>query len=191
MRTQAARDVVMKVPRHGTIAPPPAVLEMARKIVESEGGILKAEETVDPHSSEGEGVVNASEWNSMLLTARAARGPQWDVSSQLFQVDKDSHLYYDFTPLMGGDEQSEFSDQQQQPPMQPQSQSQSQVQTPSRYSYASPSPSVRRAGSVYNPGTPDYAGTATPPSARYDMPPPLVSNDSGRRRITRNSTGRE
>jgi len=188
MRTQAAHDIVVKVPRHGTVAPSPDVLEVARKIVESEGGILKAEETVDPHSSEGEGVANASEWNSMLLTARAARGPQWDVSSQLFQVDKDSHLYYDFTPLMGGDEQSEFSDQQQQPP-QCQSQSQSQVQTPSRYSYASPSPSVRRAESVYNPGTPNYAGTATPPSARYDMPPP--PNESGRRRITRNSSGRE
>ncbi|KAG8858787.1 hypothetical protein FRB96_004924 [Tulasnella sp. 330] len=188
MKTHAAPDMVVRVPRHGTIPPPPAVVEAAKKLVESEGGILKAEETVDPHSPEGEGMANASEWNSMLLTARAARGPQWDVSSQLFQVDKDSHLYYDFAPLMAGDE-PEYSAEQQQQHNQPQSQTQSQVQTPSRYSYASPSPSVRRAESVYNPSTPNYAGTATPPALRFEMPPP--PSDSGRRRITRNSAGRD
>lgn len=58
MKTHAAADMVVRVPRHGTIQPPPAVLEAAKKLVESEGGTLKAEETVDPHSPEGEGVVS-------------------------------------------------------------------------------------------------------------------------------------
>lgn len=156
---------------------------------------------------------NASEWNSMLLTARAGRGPQWDVASQLydnrsaskhnrssthccshpfagrFQVDQDSHIYYDFTPLMLADGDQDGDQQQQPTPQQQQmSQSQSQVHTPSRHSYASPSPSVRRGDSVYNPGTPNYTGTATPPSMRNDMPPPSTE---GRRRITRGSSNRD
>ncbi|XP_006459504.1 hypothetical protein AGABI2DRAFT_201826 [Agaricus bisporus var. bisporus H97] len=44
-------------------------------------------------------VESASDWNSMLMTARAERGPQWDIGTQLFHVDKHSDLYYDSTPL--------------------------------------------------------------------------------------------
>lgn len=59
---------------------------------------------------------NASEWNSLLMTARAERGPQWDIGTQQyaycaclhvcivlnvvrFMVDEFSDLYYDPTPL--------------------------------------------------------------------------------------------
>ncbi|KAH7921035.1 hypothetical protein BV22DRAFT_1020114 [Leucogyrophana mollusca] len=41
----------------------------------------------------------ASEWNSLLTTARAERGPQWDVGTQQFLVDYGSELYYDSSPL--------------------------------------------------------------------------------------------
>ncbi|KAJ7066956.1 hypothetical protein C8F01DRAFT_1341180 [Mycena amicta] len=44
-------------------------------------------------------IESASEWNSMLITARAERGPQWDVGTQLFHIDQYSDLYYDSTPL--------------------------------------------------------------------------------------------
>ncbi|KAF7330536.1 hypothetical protein MVEN_02493300 [Mycena venus] len=44
-------------------------------------------------------IESASEWNSMLITARAERGPQWDMGTQQFLVDEYSDLYYDSTPL--------------------------------------------------------------------------------------------
>lgn len=73
----------------------------------------EAEQTQLPQES-------ASEWNSLLLTARSQRGPQWDVATQQyvlrlyplsallnlycfssrFLVDRDSHLYFDHTPLI-------------------------------------------------------------------------------------------
>ncbi|KAG9315329.1 hypothetical protein JVU11DRAFT_4471 [Chiua virens] len=43
---------------------------------------------------------SASEWNSRLTSARAQRGPQWDVGTQQFQVDFGSTLYYDPTSLL-------------------------------------------------------------------------------------------
>jgi len=41
----------------------------------------------------------ASEWNSLLIQARAERGPQWDILSQRYLVDEASDLYYDPTAL--------------------------------------------------------------------------------------------
>ncbi|KAF9509808.1 hypothetical protein BS47DRAFT_1487772 [Hydnum rufescens UP504] len=43
---------------------------------------------------------SSSDWNSLLLTARAQRGPQWDVVTQQFMVDHNSGVYYDSTPLL-------------------------------------------------------------------------------------------
>ncbi|EJU05003.1 hypothetical protein DACRYDRAFT_14104 [Dacryopinax primogenitus] len=37
----------------------------------------------------------ASEWNSLLIQARAERGPQWDVLGQRYLVDVSSDLYFD------------------------------------------------------------------------------------------------
>ncbi|KAJ3734314.1 hypothetical protein DFJ43DRAFT_160184 [Lentinula guzmanii] len=44
-------------------------------------------------------IESASEWNSLLLTARAGRGPQWDVGTQQFHVEEYSDLYYDPTVI--------------------------------------------------------------------------------------------
>ncbi|KIY44013.1 hypothetical protein FISHEDRAFT_77928 [Fistulina hepatica ATCC 64428] len=43
---------------------------------------------------------NASEWNSLLTTARADRGPQWDIGTQQFLVEEYSELYYDPSLLL-------------------------------------------------------------------------------------------
>ncbi|KZP00470.1 hypothetical protein CALVIDRAFT_524797 [Calocera viscosa TUFC12733] len=42
---------------------------------------------------------SASEWNSLLIQARAERGPQWDILGQRYLVDEASDLYYDPTAL--------------------------------------------------------------------------------------------
>ncbi|KAF8920344.1 hypothetical protein CPB85DRAFT_628928 [Mucidula mucida] len=47
-----------------------------------------------------ESIESASEWNSFLMTARASRGPQWDIGTQQFHVDEHSNLYYDPTVLV-------------------------------------------------------------------------------------------
>lgn len=56
-------------------------------------------ETSQPNPDLAQAIESASEWNSLLMTARAERGPQWDVGTQQFLVDKYSDLYYDSTPL--------------------------------------------------------------------------------------------
>ncbi|KAK0204925.1 hypothetical protein DFS33DRAFT_1487094 [Desarmillaria ectypa] len=52
----------------------------------------------DP-SALNQAIENASEWNSLLIIARAERGPQWDIGTQQFHVDQYSDLYYDNTVL--------------------------------------------------------------------------------------------
>ncbi|KAH0578261.1 hypothetical protein H2248_004039 [Termitomyces sp. 'cryptogamus'] len=70
-------------------------------------------------------VVSASEWNSLLITARAERGPQWDVGTRQFLVTSTlSDLYYDPTLLVETVKKQTESDnaeeeKQQQPPHQP------------------------------------------------------------------------
>ncbi|KAF8206481.1 hypothetical protein K438DRAFT_477434 [Mycena galopus ATCC 62051] len=60
-------------------------------------------DTYQPNSESAaalnQAIESASEWNSMLITARAERGPQWDMGTQQFLVDEYSDLYYDSTPL--------------------------------------------------------------------------------------------
>ncbi|KAJ7104160.1 hypothetical protein B0H15DRAFT_741387, partial [Mycena belliarum] len=60
-------------------------------------------DTYQPNSDSAaalnQAIESASEWNSMLITARAERGPQWDMGTQQFLVDEYSDLYYDSTPL--------------------------------------------------------------------------------------------
>ncbi|KAK7033088.1 hypothetical protein R3P38DRAFT_2920634 [Favolaschia claudopus] len=60
-------------------------------------------DTYQPNSESAaalnQAIESASEWNSMLITARAERGPQWDIGTQQFLVDEYSDLYYDSTPL--------------------------------------------------------------------------------------------
>lgn len=58
MRVPPTKNVVIRVPRFGTIPPAPEVIETAKKIVERQGGIFRPEETIDPHGTEGEGLVS-------------------------------------------------------------------------------------------------------------------------------------
>lgn len=83
MKVQKSADVVIKVPRYGTLPAPPAVIDAAKKLVEREGGHLRAEETIDPHSPEGEAVVSLSWLNqsehptvTLLLTGELLRVEQ-------------------------------------------------------------------------------------------------------------------
>jgi hypothetical protein len=57
---------------------------------------LTTQEGTDPLAA---AIESASEWNSLLLTARAERGPQFDVATQQFHVEEGSDLYYDHTVL--------------------------------------------------------------------------------------------
>ncbi|KAH7915616.1 hypothetical protein BJ138DRAFT_1109492 [Hygrophoropsis aurantiaca] len=54
---------------------------------------------------------SASEWNSLLITARAERGPQWDVGTQQFLVDYGSELHYDPSPLLEFRKQERATDE--------------------------------------------------------------------------------
>jgi len=170
-----SRNVIVTVPRYGTLPPPPDVLRTAQKLMEKSGKIFKSNDNIDPHSAEGESVDNASEWNSMLITARTQRGPQWDVASQLFQVDKESPLYYDHGPLAVGEPDPDNGDGQGLP---------SQGHTPSGHSFNSPPPSFRRTpsqGDHLHSGYNTNPATPSPVPTRSEMPPPST------RRSTRNS----
>ncbi|KAG9051163.1 hypothetical protein FS837_011278 [Tulasnella sp. UAMH 9824] len=175
MKGTAQPNIVIRVPRYGTVPAPPEVIEAAKKLSEKSGIPLKPNETIDPHSNVGESVDNASEWNSMLITARAGRGPQWDVASQLFQVDKNSDVYYDHGVLVAGDPDANNEDQQ----------LPSQGHTPSGSGFPSPPPSFRRTpsqGGDFLNGT--GPATPSPLPSRIDMPPPST------RRVTRGASGR-
>ncbi|GLB40435.1 hypothetical protein LshimejAT787_0803060 [Lyophyllum shimeji] len=87
-------------------------------------------EIYQPSPEVAQAAQSASEWNSLLITARAERGPQWDVGTQQFLVDKYSDLYYDPTPLLEAvkkqtdaenaeEQQQQQQDQQRQQPQQP------------------------------------------------------------------------
>ncbi|KAF7374927.1 hypothetical protein MSAN_00378800 [Mycena sanguinolenta] len=93
-------SVKIRVPRHN-----------AQKIGAKLSGEVAAQaraqdirtDTYQPNSESAaalnQAIESASEWNSMLITARAERGPQWDMGTQQFLVDEYSDLYYDSTPL--------------------------------------------------------------------------------------------
>ncbi|KAG8931032.1 hypothetical protein FRC02_003306 [Tulasnella sp. 418] len=177
MRTTAPTPVVIRVPRHGTVAPSAEVLEVAQRIAAKEGIPLKDKNVVDPHSLAGEGAANASEWNSMLLTARAMRGPQWDVATQQFQVDKESHLYYDPSPLTGGGDSQNQSGEGHTP---------GSHMSPTSSHHQTPSASGGTYGELnlnQGMGMNHLTATPSPVPSRYDF--------EGRRRLTRGSSGRD
>jgi len=90
-------------------------------------------EIYQPSPEVAQAVESASEWNSLLITARAERGPQWDVGTQQFLVDKYSELYYDPTPLLEAvKKQSDAENAEEQ-----QQQQQQQSQQPSHLPYQS------------------------------------------------------
>ncbi|KAF8307735.1 hypothetical protein DL93DRAFT_2171545 [Clavulina sp. PMI_390] len=96
------QDIVILAPRHGAAPlPSPKVLRMARLLAKKKGKklVLPPAKAAQPKAFDDE-MESSSDWNSLLLTARAQRGPQWDVTSQQFMVDRGSDIYYNFTPLM-------------------------------------------------------------------------------------------
>ncbi|KLO17220.1 hypothetical protein SCHPADRAFT_868500 [Schizopora paradoxa] len=100
-RCKPARQLKITVPRHNAQRLGPALTGAVKAICKEENVIVDLPPPVQEQpSSAGPSAENASEWNSLLITARAQRGPQWDIGTQQFLVEKESELYYDPTPLL-------------------------------------------------------------------------------------------
>ncbi|KAF9238485.1 hypothetical protein BU15DRAFT_75181 [Melanogaster broomeanus] len=108
-RGKPAKSLLIKVPRHGAqrlgVEFSAAVESLVRKENASKSAKDKSRiryrhNNDPPTGSLGHAIESASEWNSLLITARAERGPQWDVGTQQFHVDFGSDLYYNPTVLL-------------------------------------------------------------------------------------------
>ncbi|KAH7103813.1 hypothetical protein BKA62DRAFT_694755 [Auriculariales sp. MPI-PUGE-AT-0066] len=96
------RDIVVTVSRHGSEPISRRLLEHIKQEAATHSKRLQVDRNslfADQSGLHVGCAEDASRWNTLLLAARADRGPQWDVGTQLWQVDKDSKLYYDATPL--------------------------------------------------------------------------------------------
>ncbi|KIK90949.1 hypothetical protein PAXRUDRAFT_656073 [Paxillus rubicundulus Ve08.2h10] len=130
-RAKPAKTIAVTVPRHGAqrigLKFSLAVENLVRKENASKSESVKYKRRVryqhnhdPPAGSLTQAIESASEWNSLLITARAERGPQWDVGTQQFQVDHGSDLYYDPTPLLEAlKQQRPREDYHNQPPARP------------------------------------------------------------------------
>ncbi|KAH9903029.1 hypothetical protein C8Q73DRAFT_661898 [Cubamyces lactineus] len=99
--TKPHRNLKVKVPRHNSQRIGPLLTSHVETVAHEERIRVDVRQTaLEPTSALAQAIESASDWNSLLLTARAARGPQWDVGTQLWLVDEHSELYYDPTPLM-------------------------------------------------------------------------------------------
>jgi len=108
-RGKPAKTLVIKVPRHGaqriglkfSLSVENLVRkEYATKSAKQRPRVRYQHNNDPPAGTLAQSIDAASEWNSLLTSARAQRGPQWDVGTQQFQVDFGSALYYDPTPLL-------------------------------------------------------------------------------------------
>ncbi|CAE6495255.1 unnamed protein product [Rhizoctonia solani] len=103
-RGEPPTPVSITVPRHGSAVASGDLLTEVKQLAESEGKHFANDHGGSGQSARAKAAVQASEWNSLLISARASRGPQWDVGLQQYLVDKDSNLYYDPTPLTATNE---------------------------------------------------------------------------------------
>ncbi|KAI8980190.1 hypothetical protein BD414DRAFT_421190 [Trametes punicea] len=95
------RDLKVQVPRHNSQRIGPLLTSAVERVAYSDRVRVDVRQTaLEPQSALAQAIESASDWNSLLLTARAARGPQWDVGTQQWLVDEYSDLYYDPSPLM-------------------------------------------------------------------------------------------
>ncbi|KAI0787701.1 hypothetical protein C8Q74DRAFT_1196016 [Fomes fomentarius] len=98
--TKSHRNLKVNVPRHDSQRIGPLLTASVETIAHQQRVRVDIRQTaLEPASALAQAIESASEWNSLLMTARAERGPQWDVGTQQFQVDEFSDLYYDPTPL--------------------------------------------------------------------------------------------
>ncbi|KDQ59234.1 hypothetical protein JAAARDRAFT_127821 [Jaapia argillacea MUCL 33604] len=97
---ESSKQVKVKVPRHNAQRVGPAMTAELESLAKEENIVLDVRQpSYEPGSALAQAIENASEWNSLLMTARAARGPQWDIGTQQFFVDEGSDLQYDPSPL--------------------------------------------------------------------------------------------
>ncbi|KAF8514534.1 hypothetical protein BU17DRAFT_68310 [Hysterangium stoloniferum] len=108
--SRATPNIVVRTPRYASKRLRLSLVNEIRKIAKQRGihvdGIDTRNLAVDPTHPLGTASDNASEWNSLLVGARAERGPQWDVSTQRFMVDCGSRLFFDPSPLAIPDERT-------------------------------------------------------------------------------------
>ncbi|KAH9917816.1 uncharacterized protein B0H18DRAFT_878832 [Fomitopsis serialis] len=99
--TQPVRNITVKVPRHNSQRIGPVVTAQVETFAREGKVRVDVRQTAyEPSSALAQAIESASEWNSLLLTARAERGPQWDIGTQQFLVEEYSELYYDPSPLL-------------------------------------------------------------------------------------------
>jgi len=95
------KKIKVHVPRHNSQRIGPALTAQIETIAKEKHIRTDVRQPTNEASSAiALAIESASEWNSLLLTARAERGPQWDVGTQQFQVDEGSNLYFDPSPLL-------------------------------------------------------------------------------------------
>ncbi|KAF8135057.1 hypothetical protein EV363DRAFT_1257019 [Boletus edulis] len=108
-RGKPAKTLLLKVPRHGAQRIGYKFSLSVENLVRKEYPVkspkqrprVRHQHNNDPPTGAlAQSIEAASEWNSLLIGARAHRGPQWDMGTQQFQVDYGSTLYYDPTPLL-------------------------------------------------------------------------------------------
>ncbi|KAF8808709.1 hypothetical protein BYT27DRAFT_7163954 [Phlegmacium glaucopus] len=92
-----AKNIRVKVPRHNAQRINAKLSTEVKNHARTQRVLV---DTAQPSSKLTQAIESASDWNSLLMTARAERGPQWDIGTQQFLVDKYSELYYDPTPLL-------------------------------------------------------------------------------------------
>ncbi|PSS19944.1 hypothetical protein PHLCEN_2v3117 [Hermanssonia centrifuga] len=94
------KNIKVKVPRHNSQRIGPVLTAQVQALARKKKLRVDVGQTAyDPASILAQATDSASDWNSRLMTARAERGPQWDIGTQQFLVDEGSDLYYDPTPL--------------------------------------------------------------------------------------------
>ncbi|KAJ2924864.1 hypothetical protein H1R20_g12223, partial [Candolleomyces eurysporus] len=154
---KAPRNITVTVPRHNSQVIGAKLDKEIKKQAKAKN--IRAD-IAQPNAELAQSIESASEWNSLLITARAERGPQWDIGTQQFLVEEFSDLYYDPTLLFEavnkvkeeegvGGSSSGANDQQHQPPGLPPHHH--QMQTP-QHPHGPPQHHV----SQYNMGSPRH-----------------------------------